>query len=540
MHARARRVTRRLGRCRRLASRCDFDYVDNTDHVDATHTPALRARPLPTRVSVSSRPWPTIGILALLVAAAAVRVYELSDQLVAIDEAHQVQHAVATRALYYSWMKSRLNPIRHVAERSAERHARVGPKVVEGLVAVGYMFAGAEDLRVPRALGSLFWLIGGGFLFALAASLLSPTAALFAAGFFLLVPGSIAASQTFTTDPLLIMLVIASWLAISHYDFIPSLGRAALAGAIAGVTLLLDPMVAPAILLPYALVVVRGMGVARVFANVETWIMGVLTLAPSVSYYLWDGSARSALLTQTAVDLRWELWLTPELWHVWRNQLFEVSRGPYAAGLAALGILFAPSNRARFVLWSLALGYLVFGLAFASRVATLEHTQLLALPLVGLGVASFAHRVWLLAPRLVRPPLRVATMLGVLALGYWTLREIQARAWPNTHDPRFAEIGELVRHSGQVIVLDPETRGAPLEYYGKLSGWDWPSSNETPEWRAELDGLVTDRGAQYFVSPRAETLNQRPEIALYLSERYALISSSPQYVVYDLRRPRAF
>ncbi|HKU43652.1 MAG TPA: glycosyltransferase family 39 protein [Polyangiales bacterium] len=501
--------------------------------MDAAHTPALRARPLPPRSSVAARHGSAIGLFALLIAAAAVRVYGMSDQLVSFDETRQLEHAVGTRALYFSWIKSPLNPRRHVAERTAQRHARIGPPVVEGIAAVGYMFGSGEDLRVARVLGTLFWLIGGGLLFALAASLLSTGTALVAAGFFLLVPHAIVASQAFTPDPLLSLLAIGSWLALAHHDFNPSLGSAALAGLLSGMAVLLDPFVAPVIVVPSALLV------ARVFTNVETWVLGVLTLAPSAAYYLWNDAARASLLPG-ALDIRWELWLTPEFWQVWRDRLFDVCRGPYLAALAALGILVAPSNRARSVLWSLTLGYLAYGLAASSRIATLGQTQLLALPLIGLGLASFVRRVWLLTPRVLRPPLRAVVLLAGLALAYWDVREIRAGAWPLTHrtgttDPRFAEIGELVRHSGQVIVLDPETDGAALEYYGELSGWTWPSSSDATQWRAELDALVHEQGAEYFVSPRTETLTQRPELSRYLSEHYALISKSPHYVVYALR-----
>jgi hypothetical protein len=83
-----------------------------------------------------------------------------------------------------------------------------------------------------------------------------------------------------------------------------------------------------------------------------------------------------------------------------------------------------------------------------------------------------------------------------------------------------------------------------LEFIAKLSGWYWPCSADLRrarrrgkpafDWKNAWEERQRD-GAEYFVITPAEELTMQPGIAKLLSG-FSLISSSPKYVVYDLRQ----
>lgn len=477
----------------------------------------------------------------LLAAALGVRIHGVDNALVSFDESRQVHNAIATRAIFYGWVKSNLNPLLHSAERAAARRPLAEPSVFSGLVAIAYVFGNGEDMVVPRIVGTLFWTLAGLFLFALASYMFSAGTALVAVAYFLLLPYTVVVSQAFQPDALMLMLMIASWYAIVRNDFAPSLGGTAIAGLVSGLAILVQPICAPSILVLYVLISLRGMGVRGFIFNVESWAMAVLALAPSAGYYLPELFRSGQLQALFAKRYQPELWQTPEFWLSWRDMLFALVHGPYVAGVAVLGILLAPSSRSRIVLISLVFGYLVYGLLFSSHGDAHAYDQLQVLPIVGLALASFVRRLWLLSPRMLRPVVGLSLLAGAVALGYWDANEIQANAWPRTHgltigDPYYREIGDAVRHSAKVVFIDANAEGGPLEFYGQLSGWRWPSEEDpSRQWQAEIESLIQNEGAEYFVSTPSEDLLKHPDLARYLAEHYPQISKSSQYLVYDLR-----
>ncbi len=64
---------------------------------------------------------------------------------------------------------------------------------------------------------SLFWLIGGIFLFLLACDFVSFDGAFVSTAYYLLFPYAILGSRSFQPDPLMIMLIVAFWWAFSRW-----------------------------------------------------------------------------------------------------------------------------------------------------------------------------------------------------------------------------------------------------------------------------------------------------------------------------------
>src|SRR5512134_1350495 len=98
----------------------------------------------------SSRAARTFALILIFGAALAIRLYDLTDLPLDFHPTRQLVSFIKARGYYYDSK----------------------PTVFESLVAYTYRFTG-EQVWVPRMYSSLFWLIGGIFLFLLARDFVS-------------------------------------------------------------------------------------------------------------------------------------------------------------------------------------------------------------------------------------------------------------------------------------------------------------------------------------------------------------------------------
>jgi len=117
----------------------------------------------------------------------------------------------------------------------------LGAPILEFLVSIGYRILGAERLWLPRLLSSLFWLVGGGFLYLIGKRITDADAALFATAFYLFLPFAVVASRSFQPDPLMVTLLLASVFAILRYDEAPSRSRLAMAAVVSSLAFVVKP-----------------------------------------------------------------------------------------------------------------------------------------------------------------------------------------------------------------------------------------------------------------------------------------------------------
>src|SRR5215213_2364146 len=153
----------------------------------------------------SSRPMRIAALAFLFLAASAIRLYDLTDLPLDFHPTRQLLSAIKARALYFRTQPGGVSPEhREIGIRQAKLKAQVEPVILERLVAYTYRFTG-EQLWIGRIYSSLFWLIGGIFLFLLVRDLVSFEAALFSTAYYLLFPYAIIASRSFQPDPLMVM-----------------------------------------------------------------------------------------------------------------------------------------------------------------------------------------------------------------------------------------------------------------------------------------------------------------------------------------------
>jgi hypothetical protein len=491
-----------------------------------------------------------ISLIVILCAAGWVRVHGLSESLVSFNNTRQLHCAIITRAVYFHAAKESSDPRRIVAEQAAERRGQLEPPIIQHVVALGYWLTGGEHFQVVRALGIAFWLAGCWFLYLLGRLLLSPIAGLITAAYFAFVPFGVVASQSFQPDPLMIMLMLASFALIARNDRKPELATALQVGVASGFAMLVKPVCGPMIVALYAALTLRRLGFWAALRSLETWLVAALLLIPSGIYYVGGIASGNRLRGQAEGSFMPEYWSQPQFWSGWRDLLLRVTGGPYVVAAAILGLILVPAGRARVALWALLAGYVAYGFAFSYHIHTHDYYHLLALPIVALALGSVFQRVYSSTPIAAKHWVSIAAVGCALALLDVTFRAVQTDAWPRTHiqgarDPGYVAIGELVKHSTRVIFLDPNKYGSELEFEGEIAGWRWPSwsdlrrarrKGQPPlDWRALLSEYMNER-AEFFVITPLNELGWQRELHRYIESHHPRISDSPQYVVYDLTR----
>src|SRR5215216_8103096 len=139
----------------------------------------------------SSRTARTIALVLIFGAALAIRLYDLTDLPFDFHPTRQLVSFIKARGLYYETQPNGVSTWKlETAIRMAKLKADVEPVVFEHLVAFTYRFTG-EQLWVARIYSSLFWLIGGVFLFMLVRDLTSFDGAVLSTAYYLLFPYAI-------------------------------------------------------------------------------------------------------------------------------------------------------------------------------------------------------------------------------------------------------------------------------------------------------------------------------------------------------------
>ncbi|MGE5641549.1 MAG: hypothetical protein ACM3Y8_00935, partial [Byssovorax cruenta] len=158
-----------------------------------------------------TRPIRIAALIIMFSVALAIRLYDLTDLPLDIHPTRQLLSAIKARALYFQTQPDGVSTEHlEMGIRQAKLKAQVEPVIYERLVAFTYRFTG-EKVWIARIYSSLFWLIGGAFLFLLLRDLVSFDAAVFSTAYYLLFPYAIIASRSFQPDPLMVMLIIIFW-----------------------------------------------------------------------------------------------------------------------------------------------------------------------------------------------------------------------------------------------------------------------------------------------------------------------------------------
>ncbi len=486
-------------------------------------------------------------IVSLFVAALGIRLYHINQPPLHFHATRQYRGLLIARSYYFDSQASAPGWMKNIATISRQRQGMLEPPIVAFLVSLGYRLAGGEHFWIPQLLSSIFWLIGGSFLYLIAARIAGSGAALFATAYYLFLPFGVVASRSFQPDPLMVMLLLASVFAILRFYENPSSSRLGIAAGTAALAFLVKPACLFAIAGAFVAAGISQHGVRRAILGRDSRAFLAVMLLPTLVIYLYGIWTGTFLVGEAEKTLLPQLWLSRFFWRGWVENIgATVGFIPFIGAL--LGVVLLRGGLPIALGIGLWLGYVVFGLVFNYNLATHDYYQLQLIPIVALSTGPVVALLMSeLGQRRPQRHWRVASW-GTLLLALVGSIGVAGSRLENRGVERQVrsrqEIGEQVQHSSQTIFLAADY-GVPLEYHGLLSGSAWPLASDL-EWERLAGVPVVDAeerfrswfakdSPEYFIVEDLREFEQQPDLKRFLTDRFPIVAQTDDYVVFKLK-----
>ena len=478
-------------------------------------------------------------LLMMFAAATAIRLMQLDAPGVLVDRDYT--SAMFARAWFFEHRADVPDWRREMATKLVAKQPVLEPPITEWLASLLYRAVGSDDIRLGRLLTVFFWLVGGVLLFLLARRLVGIDAAVLALAYYLFLPLSVLLSRSFQADALMMLLFIASLLAIVRHHQAPDRSTLAIAAVVSALTLVYRPLVMPALVLVYLLPAIRASGWRRGLLDRATIAYVAIATIPAFAYYGYGAFIARYFQWKLTSSFMFSLYGHPEFWREW-FLLATSELGLTALILALTGLAFLPRGLARTVIVALGLGYLCFGLAFTYHIHTHGYYQAQLIPAVAIAAAPLTLLLILRSLQAPERWVRLAPIVaGCLVAGSWWIKIRQELNRSQFESPAVATtIGQLVKHSDRVVFLSP-FYGLPLQYLGEFTGayWPRPMSYWLYRPRGERERSIRERLAaigfepEYFVITHfREYANNHEDLRLYLESRCSPLALEDQYRIY--------
>ena len=492
-----------------------------------------------------------ITLVLLFSLALTIRLYDLTDLPLDFHPTRQLLSAIKARALYYETQPDGIPTWKlETAIRQAKLKADVEPVIFERLVALTYRFTG-EQVWIARIYSSLFWLVGGMFLFLLVRNFISFDGAIFSTAYYLFFPYSVIASRSFQPDPLMVMFILAFWWAFSRWVDPSPRGRGAgasaafLAGLFGGLAILIKFSAAF-----FVIGAALGLGLSRftlreLSRNAQVWLMAVIGILPAAAYLIYGIFIGGYLGAQFSGRFIPALLLNPLNYFQWATKA-ELAAGGLFIMLGLLGLLLVNDGRLRSLMIGLWVAYLSYGLFFNYHVATHDYYHLPLIPIVAVSLSPLGD--WFLA-RLTesspRPWMRGAVnfilLLGLFSV-LWNVRNQMKAVDYRPETAMWAEVGDGLAEE-RVVALTQDY-GSRLEYWGLKTAATWPYVGDINYIDARggsfsFEELFDKYSSQrdFFLVTDFDELDRQLELKNRLFSSYRIHAQGDGYIIFNLRSP---
>lgn len=520
-------------------------------------------------------------LLLFFITAFAIRMYHITKPPHDFAAERQYQSAHIARSLYFESQDSIPEWRRNVAELNMKRMGLLlEPRIMENLTVLGYRILGGEYFWIPRALSSIFWLIGGGLLYLIARKITSIGPALFSTGFYLFLPFSILASRSFQPDPLMVMLLIFSVFMVMRFYEQSSFSRLILAAIISALAILAKPYSIFFIFGAFMAVGIYKDGIRRTFINKNIFLFMVLSFIPALSYYVYGILTNTGFLNELAQgSFLPHLILEPYFWKDWFLIIGQViGYLPFAAAL--IGLVMMKKGIPKALLLGLWVSYIIFGLVFTLHIHTHDYYHLPLIPVVALSIGTPGALLVKYLSKQWKVTIVVCLIITGIAGGIMTKLNLGEFVTKNKDKLKIAsnfvgvnlqfknfiagdferevqmakEIGEIVGHSTNTVFLT-HNFGRTIAYNGELSGLPWPTSFSLMERRERglrqltkeelynpeyltirTHGKYIKYTPDYFIITDFSELNKQPDLKRFLNTNFPVIAQSEGYIIFDLRK----
>ncbi|GAB4450540.1 MAG: hypothetical protein OHK0041_12600 [Anaerolineales bacterium] len=487
--------------------------------------------------------WALALVLALLFGLGlGIRLTDLTDLPLDFHPTRQLFSAIKARGMYYqtadvpAWQ-------RDIALRAYTADATLEPPLLDSLVAASYRLFG-ERLWIARIYSSLFWLIGGIFLFRLAREFLTLDEALLSLTFYLLLPYAVFASRSFQPDPLMVMLILMGWWAAVRWSRQLTWGWALAAGLAGGFAIFVKLTAVFFVAGGLAGAVLARYSFRRAVRTPQVWGMAALTVLPGAAYTFYGVYLAGFLGSEFSGRFFPQLLVDPFFYLRWEGKI-AVIFGHLGLALTLLGLLFLRTRESRVFLVSAWAGYVLFGAVFNYHIASHDYYSLPLVPLAALSLGALSGAtVRGLAEQAQRSAKkRWFARLALLFVAVLTFWDVRVRLLEVDYRPQaafWAEVGEALAYQPSVIAVTQDY-GYPLVY------WGWQRVTLWPEVRSEVFGTRAGdlasrferltKGKIYFLVTDFEELRRQAGLEEYLHEHFPVHAEGEGYVIFDLTQP---
>lgn len=501
-----------------------------------------------------SRNWSALLIM-LLALGGLLRLIDITDPPLDFQPSRQLRNSLVAREIYYSILPSATIEQKEASATFARSVGKYEPPIIESIVAVTYLFTGGENIASARVWETLFWLTAGLALFDLMRRAASPWAAFAALAYYLILPFSVQASRSFQPDPLMTSAFVIGiyflyrWSEVSGVEFAPALSNsklfdskkeawkfAILAGVFLGIATLVKIVIAffaGAAAITLVLFTLKK----DFWRSKQVWAMAAVMIMPALIFYILLNQNRS-----TEYFFAWTVTLIKLItstnfyssWLGFIGSLFGLT----VIFLSLAGALLAPP-RLRWLLISLWVGYLLYGLTLPFQMYTHSYYHIQLIPIIALGLASALNPLFetVAAQSQVRRVGFILLIISVIGYQSWVARSVLI-AEDFRHEPAFWQ------GVGEAIPADAEVIGLTQDYGFRLMLWGWrkvdlwPLSTGLSEARGGHDAndfASITKGEEYFLVTAFGQLDKQPDLKKIL-EQYPVAVQGDGYVLYDLQK----
>ena len=489
-------------------------------------------------------------LILILTSAVFIRVYTIQQEPLIFHPVKQYRSAMTARAIYYEVFNDDTVPKWKidVANANTRDMGVLQPPVQSWIAAYLYRIAGGEFLWLPRLFSALSWIIGGIFLFLLACQLMSLDAALVSLSFYLLLPFSVTASQSFQIDPVMVTITIVGLYTLVRYDQSQSLSMLIIAAIITSVATLLKPISLIILVAAFIGLNICKISLYQIILSKRTFLFIGISLLPSAIYYgngiLFVGGA----LQQQAVKSFVPIFFTEfRFWDGWQKRVRSIMGFTYLLG-ALIGTLIS-YGRTRTLLVALWAGYFLMCLAFNYTISTHDYYHLILIPIVALSIGAPANLILAELQKLDNWYWKVGS-LAVLAVAIILAAGTSIQAYrrnevANTSINLAQEIGNTINHSTKTIYLAPE-QGHSLLYYGEFSGRYWPYRYDIRDERMWLGYSISVKDRfealqmaiepEYFIVTDFVEFAAQPELKQFVASQFPIFMETEEYIIFSLEK----
>ena len=502
---------------------------------------------MPTNsIAKSGEKWLWLAALVVIFATALlIRLYDLDDPPLDFHVPRQIHSAVLARGFYAETALEMPAGERSLAVAMGRSEKWIEPPLLEALVSQLYRLVRAPDLRIPRVLNSLIWLLGGLPLYRLARKWTNRGGAAVGLIFYLFLPYAVIASRAFQPDPLMVTLTLFSFWTVWSWMDRPGWATAALTGLLAGLTVLVKPVAAFWMAGGLAGLFLAGWGLRRAVKDGRVWLMAAMTALPTLAYTLYGMSA-GFLGEQFALRFLPNMLATAAFWLNWAGMI-EKTVSVAAFLLALAGLLLTTRDRGRGLLWGWLAGYVIYGIVFTYTIQSHDYYQEPLIPLAALGLAGLAGAAWNALQVVNRRSLAVIVVTGLLAAGsLWAIyqaRNILKKADYRGQPELWAGLAQQMGGDSSTVIGLFDDYGGKLQYYGYLLPTMWASTGDlnlrgiTDPGDIRETFLQAAAGKKYFVITDFDDFDKQAELKTLLETQYPVFAQGNDYLIYDLTKP---